>query len=210
MLLNSLYSRLLLGNRQRQPVIPFSGGLSTAGSQPFVTDSSGNGQWRLLGNTVLDGMGASHTVLVGDAIGTPSFNATAAAGATATIFAGGTGGTPGAVTLTTVGGTCATHPTFSGTISAGGVLTSVSGVATPGTCTAPPANPVAVTGGSLSGTTLNVYYTNPVLPACNANRNGWQLYVSDATSPTYHGAYSGGGAVFAGVLCINGTGWVTN
>lgn len=185
-------------------------GLASAGSQPFVTDAAGNGQWRLLGNTVLDGMGPTHTFAVGDAVGTPSFNATSAAGATATIFAGGTGGTPGAVTLTTVGGTCATHPTFTGTISAGGVLTSVSGVATAGTCTAPPANPTAVTGGGLAAATLNVYYTNPILPVCNANRNGWQLYVSDATGPTYHGAYVGGGAVFAGVVCINGTGWVTN
>lgn len=48
------------------------------------------------------------------------------------------------------------------------------------------------------------------LPTCNASTNGAQVYVSDATAPTYHGAYASGGAVPAGVYCINGTGWVTD
>lgn len=48
------------------------------------------------------------------------------------------------------------------------------------------------------------------VPTCNAASDGQQIYVSDATAPTYHGAYTSGGAIPAGVYCINGTGWVTN
>ena len=48
------------------------------------------------------------------------------------------------------------------------------------------------------------------VPTCNAATNGIRLQVSDSTAPTYHGAYTSGGAIPAGVICINGTGWVTN
>jgi hypothetical protein len=47
------------------------------------------------------------------------------------------------------------------------------------------------------------------LPTCNSGLKGTRAAVSDATSPTFLGAYTSGGAVASGVLC-NGSGWVTN
>ena len=47
------------------------------------------------------------------------------------------------------------------------------------------------------------------LPTCNAGSLGLHATVSDATSPTYLGTYTGSGAVTADVLC-NGTNWVTH
>jgi hypothetical protein len=47
------------------------------------------------------------------------------------------------------------------------------------------------------------------LPTCNAATKGAQNVVSDATTPTYLGTYTSGGAVVAAVLC-NGTNWVTH
>ena len=46
------------------------------------------------------------------------------------------------------------------------------------------------------------------LPTCNAAHNGATNIVSDATSPTYLGTYTSGGAVETPVFC-NGTNWVT-
>jgi hypothetical protein len=46
------------------------------------------------------------------------------------------------------------------------------------------------------------------LPTCNTAAKGSEAVVSDATSPTYLGAYASGGSVFAPVLC-NGSGWIT-
>lgn len=183
---------------------------TSALSDPFVVNGGGAGiqAWRKLGNTLTSHVGATNQA-VPDSMGTPTLYANSNAGFAAIVAAGGTGGTPGAVTLTTVGGTCGTHPTFTGTISAGGVLTGALVLATAGTCTVDPANPVAVTGGALSGTTLNLFYTNEILPSCDANHNHMILEVSDATGPTWKGAYSGGGAVQTSVVCVSGTGWQT-
>ncbi|HEX5426673.1 MAG TPA: right-handed parallel beta-helix repeat-containing protein [Candidatus Acidoferrales bacterium] len=46
------------------------------------------------------------------------------------------------------------------------------------------------------------------LPSCAAGNKGQEAVVSDATSPTYLGAYTSGGAVVTPVMC-NGSGWVT-
>lgn len=46
------------------------------------------------------------------------------------------------------------------------------------------------------------------LPTCNSGLNGNQRTVSDATSPTYLGTYTSGGAVTAAVIC-DGTNWKT-
>lgn len=46
------------------------------------------------------------------------------------------------------------------------------------------------------------------LPSCAAGIKGQMSVVSDATAPTYLGAYASGGAVVAPVMC-NGSGWVT-
>ena len=51
------------------------------------------------------------------------------------------------------------------------------------------------------------------LPTCNSKIKGQQAVVSDATSPTYMGAYSSGGAVIAPVICsYNGStySWLTH
>jgi hypothetical protein len=51
------------------------------------------------------------------------------------------------------------------------------------------------------------------LPTCNSSSNGVQLEVSDATSPTYMGAYTSGGAITAAVICsYNGSAysWLTH
>ena len=56
----------------------------------------------------------------------------------------------------------------------------------------------------------NVIYSaaGTPLPTCNSGAKGIKAVVSDATTPTYLGAYSSGGAVVAPVVC-NGSGWVT-
>ena len=46
------------------------------------------------------------------------------------------------------------------------------------------------------------------LPAASNALKGARAIVSDATTPTYLGAYVSGGAVVAGVICT-GAGWVT-
>jgi hypothetical protein len=46
------------------------------------------------------------------------------------------------------------------------------------------------------------------LPTCSGGLHGQQLVVSDATAPTFNGAYVSGGAVIAAVMCGT-TGWVT-
>lgn len=48
------------------------------------------------------------------------------------------------------------------------------------------------------------------LPTCNSGMNGASAVVSDATGATYAGAYTSGGAQTRRVLCVNGTGWITN
>lgn len=75
----------------------------------------------------------------------------------ATVAAGGSGGTNGAVALTVVGGTVADGDvaTLDGTIS-GGVLTAIQDVSNGGTYSTFPANPVAVTGGGLTGAEVNL------------------------------------------------------
>jgi Pectate lyase superfamily protein len=48
--------------------------------------------------------------------------------------------------------------------------------------------------------------TVAALPTCGSNQKGLMYAVSDATSPTYNGALTGGGAVSVPVYC-NGTSW---
>jgi hypothetical protein len=49
----------------------------------------------------------------------------------------------------------------------------------------------------------------PGHPTCNANTKGiGTYYVTDATTPTYNGALTGGGAVAVKVFC-NGTSWTS-
>lgn len=48
------------------------------------------------------------------------------------------------------------------------------------------------------------------LPTCNSGTDSTSAVVSDATSATYAGAYTSGGAQKRRVLCVNGTGWITN
>jgi hypothetical protein len=74
---------------------------------------------------------------------------------------------------------------------------------------------------SLTITTTNVTYGQPLLPGtiysaagtalptCDGTHNvGGTTVVSDATTPTYLTAYASGGAVMSPVMC-NGTNWVT-
>jgi hypothetical protein len=48
------------------------------------------------------------------------------------------------------------------------------------------------------------------LPTCNAGTDSTTAIVSDATGATYAAAYTSGGAQKRRVLCVNGTGWITN
>lgn len=59
--------------------------------------------------------------------------------------------------------------------------------------------------------TLGIFYSaaGTPLPTCNATLSGSRASVTDATSPTYLGTYTSGGAVHAPVFC-NGTAWVTD
>lgn len=77
--------------------------------------------------------------------------------ASATVAAGGTGYTNGD-TLTLAGGTFVQAATFTATVS-GGVVTAVTPV-NPGAYTTTPSNAASTTGGTGSGCTLNVTYSN--------------------------------------------------
>jgi hypothetical protein len=52
-------------------------------------------------------------------------------------------------------------------------------------------------------------YTVGTLPTCNAGNHGLILAVTDATTPTYNGALTGGAAVEVPVYC-NGTTWTSH
>jgi len=60
--------------------------------------------------------------------------------------------------------------------------------------------------------TIQQYYstvfTVSTLPTCNSAAMGKKTYVSDATSPTYLGALSGGGSTWSPAIC-NGSGWIS-
>jgi hypothetical protein len=51
--------------------------------------------------------------------------------------------------------------------------------------------------------------TIATLPACNAASQGQVRVVTDATTPAYNGALTGGGAVIVLALC-NGTAWLAH
>lgn len=91
--------------------------------------------------------------------------------ASASVATGGSGGANGAVVLTVVGGT-GTAATLNGTIS-GGALVSIGGVASAGLYTTLPVDPVTVTGGSLSGATVNLNSSrSTVVLSANATVSG--------------------------------------
>lgn len=48
-----------------------------------------------------------------------------------------------------------------------------------------------------------------VIPTCNTAAKGTMTSVLDATTPSWHGTYTSGGAVFSKVSC-NGTNWITD
>lgn len=69
---------------------------------------------------------------------------------------------------------------------------------------------VLITGGTISGITLSTAtYTTSTIPTCNTAAKGQIVTVTDATSPTYNGTYSGSGAVIVPVQC-DGTNWKTH
>jgi hypothetical protein len=75
-------------------------------------------------------------------------------------------------------------------------------------------NPLNATAFSIdlaSGVWSGIIYSaaGTALPTCNATHNGATAVVSDATGPTYRGAYTSGGTAYARVLCVSGTGWIT-
>lgn len=52
-------------------------------------------------------------------------------------------------------------------------------------------------------------YLVAALPTCNASRLGMQAYVTDALTPTYNGALTGGSTAKVPVFC-NGTAWTSH
>lgn len=56
---------------------------------------------------------------------------------------------------------------------------------------------------------MSASYTVSTLPACTSTNAGQKTAVTDATSPTYLGALTGGGTTYAPVLC-NGSAWVSD
>lgn len=52
-------------------------------------------------------------------------------------------------------------------------------------------------------------YTVATLPTCNTSAKGLNAYVTDAASPTYNGALTGGGAVVVPVFC-SGVAWTAH
>jgi len=63
--------------------------------------------------------------------------------------------------------------------------------------------------GGIHGVVTIYSAAGTALPTCNAAAKGKDGVVSDATSPTYLGTYTSGGATIAPVFC-NGTNWVTH
>jgi len=62
---------------------------------------------------------------------------------------------------------------------------------------------------SLTPSLFNFSASGVPLPKCGAALMGQGASVSDATSPTYNGSYTGGGTVQVPVYC-NGTTWTTH
>lgn len=52
-------------------------------------------------------------------------------------------------------------------------------------------------------------YTVATLPTCNTAAKGIKAFVTDATSPTYNGALTGGGTVAVPAVC-NGSAWASH
>ncbi len=133
----------------------------------------------------------------------------------------GSGGTPGTAILLGTTGTGRKIAVL-GTISAAGQLTGVV-LLDNGAYVTAPTNPQAepVTGGSLTGATLVIGlsdalefsgvpgpFTVATLPTMTGVGPGAKAYVTDATSPTYNGVLTGGGAVVCNVWW-NGTNWLS-
>lgn len=183
---------------------------AVAGSNPFVATagSGGRTQWRLIGNTI-NGHSSGGSLPVADSIAGPQlFYKTTNGAFFATIAAAGSGCTNGAQVLTATTGT-GTQASFNVTV-AGNVVTSINTLAGAGAYTVDPTDPAPMTGASCTGVTFHLLHDVPLVPACDANHDGFEIWANDATSPTYRGAYSGGGAVKSRMICVNGTGWLTN
>lgn len=88
------------------------------------------------------------------------------------------------------------------------LLTSFSDAAAPGSITPQTLrNFVCSTTGLLpAGVVQLPIYTVATLPVCNSNTTGTLASVTDATSPTYNAALTGGSTVHIPVFC-NGTAW---
>lgn len=63
--------------------------------------------------------------------------------------------------------------------------------------------------GAFSTVQTKTIATVATLPTCNAAAEGTWSAVSDATTPTYNGALTGGGAVRVPVYC-NGSAWTSH
>lgn len=63
--------------------------------------------------------------------------------------------------------------------------------------------------GAFTRMQLKTTSTVAALPTCNAAAEGTWSIVTDATTPTYNGALTGGGAVRVPVYC-NGTAWTSH
>ncbi len=70
--------------------------------------------------------------------------------------------------------------------------------------------------GLVSNTPVTMYagsawgqYTVATLPSCTSVNKGRMLEVTDATTPTYNGALTGGGTALVPVVC-SGTAWTSH
>lgn len=97
---------------------------------------------------------------------------------------------------------------FTGTAHAqsyGSSLLFETGTPIPGTYS----QPVRIAPGSVFGGVPLQTTTVAALPACGAAQKGYLYAVSDATSPTYNGTLTGGGAVSVLAYC-NGSAWTAH
>jgi len=99
-----------------------------------------------------------------------------------------------------------------------GPISSVDGVSlTSSTSDGATAKPLELLGSSvqvtapliLAGSAKLAGLTVSSLPTCNTAAKGTMYYVTDATSPTYNGALTGGGAVAVPAFC-NGSAWTAH
>jgi len=181
------------------PVATASGGGAGFGGAAFTTTM------KLLAGSAIAAAGTGYNI--GNVLWLAGGNKTSTANVTvastkvvsATIAAGGTGyGNAQTFAATVVGGTQTTAAQVSVTTNAAGVVTTVNSVSVAGNYTAHPSNPVATTGGTGTGLTLNLQFGVLTFTVSQAG-----VYTGLPSSPIDVTGGSGSGFQLTGSWAVN-------